>query len=206
VSVIPNFEPDSVFSLVRKNRVLDEKINITMINNGFHHRKNVGVGVRAFSMFSRNFPNAELHLYGSGNGLHEDADTWCDENKIAGNIFFHGEIPFDQLMSSLSKADIFLHTSQEESCPMVLIEAMAMGIPVAAGEKSGGIPWMLENGGGELVDINDPFSVCEALEDLSDPEHYRKLSAEAREIALNRFSKEVVVGKYLEAYKQVLQS
>ena len=138
--------------------------------------------------------------------MHEDADLWCEENNVSGNIFFHGEIPFDQLMNSLSKADIFLHTSLEESCPMVLIEAMAMGIPVVAGEKAGGIPWMLENGGGELVDINDSLSVSEALEKLAEPDVYKKLSEEARDIAVARFSKEVVVGKYLEAYKQVLNS
>ena len=89
---------------------------------------------------------------------------------------------------------------------MVLIEAMAMGIPVVAGEKAGGIPWMLENGGGELVDINDSLSVSEALEKLAEPDVYKKLSEEARDIAVARFSKEVVVGKYLEAYKQVLNS
>ena len=206
VSVIPNFEPDSVFSLMKNHRTIGDKINITMINNGFHHRKNVAVGVKAFETFSKKIPGAELHLYGSGNGMHEDADLWCEENNVSGNIFFHGEIPFDQLMNSLSKADIFLHTSLEESCPMVLIEAMAMGIPVVAGEKAGGIPWMLENGGGELVDINDSLSVSEALEKLAEPDVYKKLSEEARDIAVARFSKEVVVGKYLEAYKQVLNS
>jgi glycosyltransferase involved in cell wall biosynthesis len=108
-------------------------------------------------------------------------------------------------MIALSKTDIFLHTSLEESCPMVLIEAMAMGIPTVAGEKAGGgIPWMMADGGGNLTDITDADKILKSLLDLVKPEVYSKASAEARKIAVDRFSKDVVLNKYLEAYNQIL--
>jgi glycosyltransferase involved in cell wall biosynthesis len=203
VSVVPNFEPDNVFAFY-KERTIGDKINITMINNGFHKRKNVAKGIEAFASFNKVFREAELHLYGMQNGKGEDAEVWCQKNNISGKIHFHGEIPFNDLMKALSKADIFLHTSLEESCPMVLIEAMAMGIPSVAGEKAGGIPWMLENGGGRLVDIEDVGQINKALQELMQPETYKKVSREARQIAIQRFSKDAVLDQYIQAYKQIL--
>jgi glycosyltransferase involved in cell wall biosynthesis len=205
VTVIPNFEPESVFALHERLRKMGRKPNITMINNGFHKRKNVAKGIEAFVDFSKFTPNAELHLYGSDNGVGEDAEIWCKKNGIEGNIFFHGEVPFTELMRALSVADVFLHTSLEESCPMVLIEAMAMGIPVVAGESAGGIPWMLENGGGQLVDITNRNKIAIELLYLKRPEYYRQVSDMARKIAETVFSTEIVINKYLDAYKQVLK-
>jgi len=204
--VIPNFEPATVFSLYDVNRHIDANINVTMINNGFHKRKNVAKGIEAFLLFSNSYPSAQLHLYGSANGVNEDAEKWCKENKISANIHFHGEIPFSDLMTALSKADIFLHTSLEESCPMVLIEAMAMGIPVVAGEAAGGIPWMLENGGGRLVDINDKNKIANELLRFALPRYNKKVSFEARKIAMEQFSTDTVINQYLSAYEQILSA
>lgn len=204
VKVVPNFEPDNVFTFYKNTRSIGDSINITMINNGFHQRKNVAKGIEAFAAFNKKYPNAQLNLYGACNGKGEDAEVWCKEQNISANINFHGEIPFDELMVALSKADIFLHTSLEESCPMVLIEAMAMGIPSVAGEKAGGIPWMMEEGGGKLADITNKESILLALLEVVQPQNYRKASEQARNIAVARFSKDAVLNKYLEAYKQIL--
>jgi glycosyltransferase involved in cell wall biosynthesis len=205
ITVIPNFEPESVFSLYKKLRKMGQKPNITMINNGFHKRKNVAKGIEAFVNFSNFTPDAELHLYGGDNGIGEDADLWCKKNGIAGKIHFHGEVPFTELMQALAAADVFLHTSLEESCPMVLIEAMAMGIPVVAGESAGGIPWMLEKGGGQLVDVTNSNKIAMELLYLKRTEHYREVSDMARKIATTVFSTEIVINQYITAYKQVLK-
>jgi glycosyltransferase involved in cell wall biosynthesis len=204
VSVIPNFEPPTVFSLYNAKRKMGPNINITMINNGFHKRKNVAKGIEAFMEFRNHHPSAQLHLYGSENGVGEDADKWCKENNIDANIHLHGEIPFSDLMTALSKADIFLHTSLEESCPMVLIEAMAMGIPVVAGKDAGGIPWMLSNGGGGLVDINNENEIANELLQFALPSYNHQVSNAARAVAEKQFSTDIVIDQYLAAYKEVL--
>lgn len=206
VTVIPNFEPAEVFSLYKPNRKMGNQINITMINNGFYKRKNVAKGIEAFVAFCNYHPSAQLHLYGAQNGLGEDADVWCRKNKIKANIHFHGEVPYTELMKALSRADIFLHTSLEESCPMVLIEAMAMGIPVVAGKHTGGVPWMLKNGGGKLVDVRDKNKIAIELLHFMLPGYYKQVSNQAREVAIQLFSSDTVINQYIEAYKQVLSA
>lgn len=205
ITVIPNFEPDFVFSLNKERNLSKDQISIAMINNGFTSLKNVSVGILAFNQFHLEYSNSQLHLYGSGFGKSEDAYNWCLSSKVPiTNIYFNGECQFGNLMEKLSEADIFLHTSIEESFGMVLVEAMAMGIPVIAGINSGGPEDILKDGGGLLVDINSVKKVKEALVKLINPVFYNEQSNLAREIAVNRFSKKYVVNQYLEAYKSLV--
>jgi len=205
IKVIPNFEPDFIFDLYDGNRVLGDKISIVMINNGFTTRKNVTIGILAFDQFRLEHPDSELHLYGIDFGEGEKAYSWCNNFKISiDNIFFHGELQFDNLMIELCKSNLFLHTSLEESFGMVLVESMAMGIPVIAGINSGGPSYILRDGGGLLVDISSVNEVKEALIKLSTPNVYNIYSKIAREIAFNRFNKNNVVNQYLEFYQKLI--
>lgn len=206
ISVIPNFEPDEVFNYHKPYRIIGNKISIAMINNGFTTLKNVSVGILAFEQFRLLHPNAELHLYGQSFAKGEDADNWCKSRLNTENIIFHGALPFGELMGKLTEMDLFLHTSKEESFGMVLVEAMAIGIPVIAGNKSGGPEWILKDGSGLLVDINSVNEVKEALIKLIVPKVYANCSKVAREVAVKRFSKKMVVNQYLEAYDLLLKS
>lgn len=206
ISVIPNYEPDFVFTLYNENKILNNGLKIAMINNGFSTRKNVEKGIMAYQLLKQNFPTVELHLYGSGHGNQEAAYNWCvNNNTPTNNIFFHGEIPFKRLMTELATMDLFLHTALEESFGMVLVEAMAMGVPVVAGDKSGGPQWILEDGGGVLVDINNPVKIAEGIK-LILSENYLEYSKSARAIALKRFSEDVVVKMYLEEYDKIIKN
>ncbi|PRY13323.1 glycosyltransferase involved in cell wall biosynthesis [Pontibacter ummariensis] len=203
VDVIPNFEPDEIFSLYKKKE-LGNTIKIIMINNSFYGLKNVNKGIEAYLLLKEKYHNVQLHLYGAQNGVGEDAYYWCLKNNASSGVSFHGKLPFDKLMEALSDADVFLHTSLEESCPMVIIEAMAMGIPIVAGKEAGGIPWMLEKGGGKLVDVRHAQSICGGLEKVLEKSVREKCSLTGRDVALKNFSKEVVIKKYLKAYKKLI--
>lgn len=205
IIVIPNFEPDEIFNYHKASRVIGSEISIAMINNGFTSLKNVTVGILAFEQFRILYPNTVLHLFGQSFGKGEEADTWCKARLNTENIIFHGAIPFNQLMSKLTEIDVFLHTSREESFGMALVEAMAMGIPVIAGMNSGGPEWILKDGGGLLVDINSVDDVKEGLVKLMSPQVYSNHSKVARTVAVNRFSKKMVVNQYLDAYKLLIK-
>jgi L-malate glycosyltransferase len=202
IDAIPNFEPEWVFNLYRK-REWKPNPKITMINSGFNKLKNTHAGMQAFNLLLQHYPDAELHLFGKEHGENEPAHEYAQKNNITRNVKFHGGLHFGELMEKLSDCDLLLHTSLEESCPMVIIEAMAMGIPVIAGEKSGGSPWMLKNGGGILSDITSPEAVCNALVKALAQENFSTLAQQARQEAINRFHPSVVLNQYLELYHKV---
>jgi len=197
ITIIPNFEPDTTFDHYKIKETV-KQLHIAMVNNGFNELKNVSTGILAFNELKKTL-KADLHLYGSGHGGNEEAYNWCKNNNIdITNIHFHGSLPIEVLMEKLSESDILLHTSKEESCPMVIIEAMAMGLPTLAGEKSGGVPWVLQDGGGKTVDINSIPDIVAGIKDIISIENYQKHSVDANRIALERFSKTVVLNAYLQ--------
>ena len=204
IKVIPNFEPDDVFNLYQVNRVANKRYCIAMVNNGFTTRKNVEIGIEAFVRLRDQNPDIELHLFGSSFAEGEEAHEWSRKHFPLDNIYFQGAFLFSDLMKRLSVMDVFLHTSIEESFGMVLVEAMAMGIPVIAGKSSGGPQWILNEGGGLLVDITNIDDVKDALQSLLETDRYNKLSLKAREVAVSRFGKDNVVGQYIDAYKALL--
>jgi glycosyltransferase involved in cell wall biosynthesis len=68
-----------------------------------------------------------------------------------------------QKVEAMSQSDIFALPSLDECFPLVILEAMSLGIPVVASEE-GGIPDIIEQGrSGVMVPKNDPVALAEAL-------------------------------------------
>lgn len=204
IRVVPNFEPQQVFDFYKKRKISEGKVRIAMVNNGFYGLKNVSTGIKAFVELLKIFPQAELHLYGNGHGYNEDAYQWCKKNSCLKNVLFKGEINFVNLIADLSECHVLLHSSLEESCPMVVIEAFAIGIPVVGGEKSGGMPWMIEGHSGCLVDVNSVESILQGLIQLLKPNVLEEFSLCARELAIKKFSRKAVMQQYYSLYCELL--
>lgn len=203
IAVIPNMIPSAIFARFR-SCAMGASPSIAMINNAFDRRKNVQTALLAFRRLLWQHPNATLHLYGTDFGPGEVANQWATRHGCARQVSFHGPLPFDSLTDALAQHDVFLHTSLEESFGMVLVEASAMGLPVVAGQHSGGVPWVLPNGAGLLTDVRSPEAVAATLDRLlTDPALAYRLRDQARQNALTRFSSEVVINQYLKSYEKL---
>ncbi len=62
--------------------------------------------------------------------------------------------PFTQAQAAqmLRSAHVLLHAKYHDPCPTMVIEALACGVPVI-GSRSGGMPELLGDEGGELIDV-----------------------------------------------------
>jgi glycosyltransferase involved in cell wall biosynthesis len=89
---------------------------------------------------------------------------------------FTNEVP-----AYLSAANAFALTSREDPFPSVALEAMSVGMPVVAFEKSGGVPELLaERGVGRVVPYGDVPAMVMALEQEMVPGALDSLAAQAR--------------------------
>jgi glycosyltransferase involved in cell wall biosynthesis len=85
------------------------------------------------------------------------------ELNLDNDIVFLGKIPHSQIKDILSVVDIFLMTSIAEGTPLVILEAMSMGIPVVATDV-GGISEQVANGKtGIVVPPKDVNAIAEAV-------------------------------------------
>ncbi|MFA6560866.1 MAG: glycosyltransferase [Verrucomicrobiia bacterium] len=111
------------------------------------------------------------------------------------------------IRSALRKAWVFALASASEASPNVIIEAMAMGLPVVA-TRVGGIPELVVDGTtGLLVEPRNPTSLAEAIISLlTDETRRRSMGEKGRARVLARHSIQTMVNQtervLLEAFHQ----
>jgi L-malate glycosyltransferase len=203
ISVVPN--PVDIFALdLYKSRTAPSSPRFAMVCNGWQTLKNPQSAMQAFAKFRTAHPDVEFHLYGHDFGVGQAAENWANQQGIAAGMVFHGAIPHKQLLGALANADLLLHPSLEESFGMSVAEAMAMGLPIVAGESSGAVPWVV-GGGGVLCDVHQEQSIYDAIEHVLIPENYERYSLTARTRVESIFTVSTVAAAYLSAYQAAIE-
>ena len=126
------------------------------------------------------------------------ARPWC---------IYKGFAKRDVLRAHFRAAHLLVLPTLEDNCPMVVLEAMASGVPVAA-SRIGGIPDLIDDGvSGLLFDPRNPGGMRAAvLQLLSHPPAANDMAAEGRKCALERHHPAVIARQHLEIYREVLAS
>ena len=103
-------------------------------------------------------------------------------------------------------ADVLALPSHSEGSPYVLLEAMAAGLPIVA-TAVGGVPEMItDDESALLVPAHDPDAVAAAIARvLSDSGLARRLTANAAQLVVSRFSSETRVRSLVEIYRGVIR-
>jgi glycosyltransferase involved in cell wall biosynthesis len=103
---------------------------------------------------------------------------------------FLGEVDRESVARLLSEADMLVLPSRDEGLPLVLIEAMAAGVPTIASAGVGAIPEVVEHGEtGLLVPPGDVAALARAIEALAvDRAMRHRMGAAARARCERRYS------------------
>jgi len=119
-------------------------------------------------------------------------------------VRFHGRADGEELRDLYRAADVFVLPSEREGMPLVLLEALAMGLPVVATDIPGTRDVVHDGRNGRLVPLGDPAALRQALLDVTgDPATYAALAASARDLAA-QYSWTVVGDRFEQLYATVL--
>lgn len=141
-----------------------------------NQRKGVSYLFRGYELFRR--ADSELHVVGSYSQGHEVY------SRYQGLYRYTAHVPQQELPRLLREADVFVFPSLIEGMPLVVLEAMACGIPVITTPHGPGD--ILRDGiDGFFVPIRDPEAIAARLEQLyRDPSLREQMGRNAREQAL----------------------
>jgi glycosyltransferase involved in cell wall biosynthesis len=131
----------------------------------------------------------DVGLVVAGDGPEQSALIRAAHNLgIDDRVQFTGAIDEESVWSLLSQCELLVLNSTTENCPHVVLEAMAVGLPVVA-TRVGGVPEIVKDGiTGILVDAGKPAELKSAVAKLlSDPELRRNLGM-AGKASIGRFS------------------
>ena len=123
---------------------------------------------------------------------------WC---------FWGGMIGRENLRNEFAQATVLFLPTQEDNCPMVVLEAQASRVPVIA-SNVGGVPDFIEDGvTGLLTNPDLPSTMPIALEKiLSDKVLAARLAEGGRKQALARFHPNIIATRHVEIYRDVLSA
>lgn len=106
------------------------------------------------------------------------------------------------LRQYLASASGLVLPSLEDNCPMVILEAMAAGVPVAAA-RVGGVPDLVRHGEtGLLFDPLSTEAMAAAMKQLLEDREC-STAVRAQDEARKRFHAEVIAARHLEIYREV---
>ncbi|MBV5122494.1 N-acetyl-alpha-D-glucosaminyl L-malate synthase BshA [Bacillus halotolerans] len=112
----------------------------------------------------------------------------------------------DRVEELYSISDLKLLLSEKESFGLVLLEAMACGVP-CIGTNIGGIPEVIKNNvSGFLVDVGDVEAAsAKAVRILEDEQLSKRFTEAAVEMLNNEFSSQKIVSQYEQIYADLAE-
>ena len=198
--VIPNAVEERFFD-VQPRRPQD--LQLTCVGTICHH-KNQNALIRALAPLREEF-EFTLNLYGAvepGTDYTEEFESLLAQYPW---VKAHGHVSREKLPEIYANSSLLVIPSLEDNCPMVVLEAMASGIPVL-GSRIGGIPdlihpekngWLYESG-----NVEEFRAMLRKA--LSSSELLRIFGEEAREFAQQTFMPKQIALNHLDVYREVL--
>lgn len=119
---------------------------------------------------------------------------------------FMGRLIGDELSQAYASADIFTFASALETFGLVVVEAMAAGLPVVS-SRVGGIPDVVEEGvTGYTFDVGDTASMVDGVRKIiADPETLKTMGQSARAYAETQ-SWPAMMEEVIEHYERLIQA
>lgn len=169
------------------------------------HEKNIGFLLRMALQVKHSRPDILLVLAGEGPAL-EQLRKEARALGLQDNTLFLGYLDRKtELNDCYRMADVFVFSSLTETQGLVLLEAMAQGVPVVAIAEMGTKSILVE-GKGALIAPQDEQGFAErVLGLLANPEHGRALGEKAHGYALH-WSASYMAERMLKFYRQVIAS
>jgi glycosyltransferase involved in cell wall biosynthesis len=176
-----------------------------MICVGRHYdpRKNVRMLLDAFGLAAMRDPRVP-DLYLVGEPPTDAVRAQIEHSPVASRVHITGLQSDEELARLYRGARMLVVPSDEEGLGIVILEAMASGIPVISTRCGGPETAVMDGVTGYLTPKGDPVALCDAiLRVASDSELCDHLGEEGLRRVQEMFSTEVVGAQFLNLYRGI---
>jgi len=203
VAAVSNGVDTDLFSPPPEVQTDDSSRPLTLVHVGrLSYEKRVDVVLRAFAYLAADHPDVNLQIIGGGPEA-DSLKTLAAELGVAEQVQFTGFVPHERLPEIYRQADIFVTASTIETQGLVVLEAMACGLPIV-GVDALALPDLILHGiNGYLVIPEDERELAASITRLIQSAELRDtMGCESRRLALQHNLPEIAQ-TYEHLYQQV---
>ena len=198
-----------VYNGVDTNRFLlgKQKLKYKLLDVGniLIYKKGLDTLINALPKVVDRYPETQLtHIGMDVQGEKEELLALAEKLKVSDHIVFKGFLTGEKLVNAYQTSDVFVHVARQEGFGVVLLESMASGLPVIAGDACG-MPEVVPED--SLIQVNNPDALAKkimSLFSLSDQERW-KIGERNRSRVQSIFTSTQQVNVVIKALEEAIQ-
>jgi len=198
VVVVPNGIDLKEFSVSRRNDNIPVLVCVARLD---HDIKGQDILIKALSIVKERIPAFRCQLIGAGSSR-SFLEQMVKDLGLTEEVSFMGVR--NGVAALLSQSDLFVLPSRYEGFGIVILEAMASGLPVIVSNIDGPAEIVADGRDGLHFQSGDHRDLADKIEALLVDKNLRKRMAEASLRRVRDYSIEVMYDRYLSVYRAIV--
>lgn len=186
-----------------------------LLGGNQYEKRRLELALQILKALHRDIPDAKLIVTGNLWLPHDEAKAWTKQAlhdmKLSEHVTFTGTYAQTDAPALYSQAHLLLHTKYADPSPGLILEAMALGMPVVHLDN-GGVPELVGEAGigvhvehdWNKINLPDPQTMADAVVQVYS--RREEFSQKARQRAVELFSLEKFIARHREIFEKVLSS
>jgi len=163
----------------------------------YHPQKRFDRLIDAFALIAEKYPQWYVDIYGEG----PDKKTLQDQiDHLSMHERVHLQLPTKDIVSEYLKSELFVFSSDYEGFGLVLLEAMACGVPPVSTDCPFGPSEVIDDGVTGLICKMEVHDLADKIEWMITHEQERKEMGVKAHRTIARYKKEVVMKEWERMY------
>ena len=199
---LPNFIDISKYPYKKREEILPKLLWVRSL----HSIYNPQMAVNVLEELLKTYPQSKLCFVGpSKDDTLVRVKKMINEKKINDKVTIKGKMNKKDWIQLSENYDLFINTTNYDNHPITILEAMALGLPIVS-TNVGGISYFLEHEkNAKLVKKNDVLGMVNSIISyMSNQSEALNISANARELVVSQYSKEVVLKSWYKIINEAI--
>jgi phosphatidylinositol alpha-mannosyltransferase len=180
---------------------MDNKRNIVFVGRQ-EQRKGLPYLIEAFAKLKHEMPETRLIIVGPDGGIRPACERYIEEHNVQ-DVIFTDYVAEEDLPRYYRSGDVFCAPNTgHESLGLILLEAMASGVPIVASRIPGFAAVVKDGEHGLLVPPRDSEALCEALKRLLSDAGMREAMGRVAALHARSWSWDEVSSEVLAFYEE----